>query len=32
LLASSGVALNTHPAVVFRSLGNPSLVTPCSTL
>src|ERR1700741_4929967 len=32
LPVSSGVELKTHPAVVLRSLGNSSLVTPCSTL
>src|SRR5579884_962328 len=32
LLESSGVALKTQPAVVLRSFGKPSLVTPCSTL
>src|SRR5437879_13079151 len=31
-LPSSGVALKTQPAAVLRSLGNNSLVTPCSTL
>src|SRR5262249_46632263 len=29
---SSGVALNTQPATAERSLGKPSLETPCSTL
>jgi hypothetical protein len=29
---SSGVAFNRHPGVSSRSLGNASLVTPCSTL
>ena len=32
LVASSGVGLIAHPAVVFRSFGNSSLVTPISTL
>jgi hypothetical protein len=32
LVVSSGVGLNAHPAVVFRSFGKSSLVTPISTL
>jgi hypothetical protein len=32
LVVSSGVGLNAHPDVVFRSFGKSSLVTPISTL
>jgi hypothetical protein len=32
LVVSSGVGLNAHPVVVFRSFGKSSLVTPISTL
>src|SRR5579859_27310 len=31
-VVSSGVALNTQPGTAARSLGKPSLETPCSTL
>src|SRR5205807_10097968 len=32
LVWSSGVPLNTQPGTALRSLGNTSLLTPCSTL